>query len=530
MARSYSVQREREQRRLFREQERAMRAFEKQKAAEAREEKRQALEDQLSEVEEMNQELEEEIEGLKTLLAKALTIPSAINFEKMKDKPKIQPLNLGNLEHEIPPPQKVQFEAQKPHFLIGWIPQQQRAYALRVEQGQRAYDEAMATHAKAEEERKAAISKLRESREAAFAAAKAKATERNEEIDKWRQDFEKGEREAVQEYCQLVLSNSSYPDAFLKDAKVAFVKESNQLVVEYDFPVMDEVIPKQKSFTFVKATKKVNESPRPEKDRRALYASVIAQCTLRCLHELFGADTKGLIENIVLNGYVDTIDPGTGQSKRPCLVTVRATRDQFASINLNLALPTAALQTLNASFSKSPAELSPVRPLLDFNMVDSRFIQESDVLSTLDQRPNLMDLSPGEFESLITNLFQKMGLETKLTQASRDGGVDCVAFDPRPIFGGKVVIQAKRYKNTVGVSAVRDLYGTMQNEGASKGILVTTSGYGKASFEFANGKPLELLDGGNLLYLLKDHTGTDARIVMPDDWKDPVMDSTPQVK
>ena len=123
-------------------------------------------------------------------------------------------------------------------------------------------------------------------------------------------------------------------------------------------------------------------------------------------------------------------------------------------------------------------------------MVDSRFIEETDVLSGLDQRPNLMDLTPSEFESLITNLFQKMGLETRLTQASRDGGVDCVAFDPRPIFGGKVVIQAKRYKHTVGVSAVRDLFGTMQNEGASKGILVTTSGYGKASFEFA----LDLLE------------------------------------
>jgi restriction system protein len=29
----------------------------------------------------------------------------------------------------------------------------------------------------------------------------------------------------------------------------------------------------------------------------------------------------------------------------------------------------------------------------------------------------------------------------------------------------------------------------MHNEGASKGILVTTSGYGKAAYEFANGSP-----------------------------------------
>ena len=130
-----------------------------------------------------------------------------------------------------------------------------------------------------------------------------------------------------------------------------------------------------------------------------------------------------------------------------------------------------------------------------------------------------------DLQSLISNLFQKMGLETRLTQASRDGGVDCVAYDPRPIFGGKVVIQAKRYKHTVGVSAVRDLFGTMQNEGASKGILVTTSGYGKASFEFADGKPIELLSGSHLLYLLAQHAGIEAKIEIPDDWKDPQLDS-----
>ena len=99
-----------------------------------------------------------------------------------------------------------------------------------------------------------------------------------------------------------------------------------------------------------------------------------------------------------------------------------------------------------------------------------------------------------------------------------------MAWDHRPIFGGKVIIQAKRYKNTVGVSAVRDLFGTMQNEGASKGILVTTSGYGKSSFEFAEGKPLELLSGSNLLYLLSEHAGIEARIEPPEDWVDPVPD------
>jgi restriction system protein len=68
---------------------------------------------------------------------------------------------------------------------------------------------------------------------------------------------------------------------------------------------------------------------------------------------------------------------------------------------------------------------------------------------------------------------------------------------------------------------VRDLFGTVHNEGAAKGILVTTSGCGKASFEFAEGKPLELLDGTNLLYLLHEHAGIEAKIEPPEDWVDP---------
>ncbi len=172
------------------------------------------------------------------------------------------------------------------------------------------------------------------------------------------------------------------------------------------------------------------------------------------------------------------------------------------------------LRNLGAQVSPRPDEMVAVKPVVEFDMVDKRFVDQADVLSGLDSRPNLMDLNPFEFENLVSNLFTKMGLETKQTRSSRDGGVDAVAFDVRPVLGGKVVIQAKRYKNTVGVSAVRDLYGTMLNEGANKGILVCTSHYGADAYEFAKDKPIELIDGGGLIYLL-DQVGTKAKIIFP---------------
>jgi restriction system protein len=67
------------------------------------------------------------------------------------------------------------------------------------------------------------------------------------------------------------------------------------------------------------------------------------------------------------------------------------------------------------------------------------------------------------------------------------------------------VFQARRYTRPVDVAAVRDLYGTVVNEGADRGILVTISSYGPDSYEFAKGKPISLVDGQNLVAMLNRH-------------------------
>ena len=44
-----------------------------------------------------------------------------------------------------------------------------------------------------------------------------------------------------------------------------------------------------------------------------------------------------------------------------------------------------------------------------------------------------------------------------------------------PLVGGLTIVQAKRYLAVIGISHIRELVGAMDQKGAGRGILVTTS-------------------------------------------------------
>lgn len=519
----------RAQARAAREIERLQRQRERERLADelANEKERLRLfhEHQEEDVASRNEDLTETLRQLWNLLRDALRSDHRLNFKALKKPlklPEFSPGLLGKAE-EAPSPEN--YLPRSLGLFARLIPSAKSRHQLAIREARVRFDADVEAHRKREKARYFALLYALLEHKKKTQKLAGQAAQQSAEVDALQRDYEAGKKDGIRQYCEAVLSSVAKPDNWPEAFKAAFVTESKQLVVEYDLPPF-EIVPEIAAYKYVRARKETVTTRRSEAERKRAYSNLIAQASLRIVHVLFSADYAHQIESIVFNGHVDAVDQATGHQVHPCLVTLRTTRSAFSDLDLSRVDPETCLKGLNASVSKRPSELAPVKPVLEFSMVDPRFVQEEEILSGLDNRTNLMDLTPREFESLITNLFTRMGLETRQTRPSRDGGVDCVAYDPRPIFGGKVVIQAKRYKNTVGVSAVRDLYGTVQNEGASKGILVTTSGYGTASFDFASGKPLELLTGSHLLYLLAEHAGIEAKIEVPEDWKDPSPDSS----
>jgi restriction system protein len=330
--------------------------------------------------------------------------------------------------------------------------------------------------------------------------------------------FREGGSEGLTSHVEETLSGIDYPAGLHGGCRAAFAPEARELVLEVELPGQT-VVPAVTQYRYkASAPPTVIPQPRKEAECKAMYRDLVARLTLRAIAEAFAVTPPSLVDMVAFNGHVNAKDRATGKAIRPCLVSLRASRDTFEDLVLDEPEldPVQSLHFLNAIVYQHPYDLEPVRPVVTFDLAKYKLAPERDVVAGLDSRPDLVALDPIEFEHLIRRLFEKIGLKSWVTQASRDDGVDAVAVNEEPLIGGLCIIQAKRSKNAVPAEAVRALAGVMHDKAAAKGIVVTTAWFGKASWDFAHrtGR-MELIDGRHLKALLLEHLGIDALIGLP---------------
>lgn len=313
-------------------------------------------------------------------------------------------------------------------------------------------------------------------------------------------DFLLNVRDAIEAAVVIALRNSRIPWKAGITPSAHYDTESKILLVNFDLPDVERI----SFFADRLNTKVAAKSKCAELKDKMFYGIALA-----VLHDLAVLVQRRPVEGIVLNCEVSFIDKATGHERTEIVASVFGSVQELLSLNIVNLDPKTAFSALKGISVGPTAGYAPVPPIMSFSPHDGRVVEGRQVIDGLQQDENIASMRWEDFEHLIRELFEKefsaKGMEVKVTRASRDSGVDAIAFDPDPVSGGKLVIQAKRYTRTVDVSAVRDLFGTVQSEGANKGILVTTSKYGPDSHAFARGKPLTLLDGNNLLALLQKH-------------------------
>ena len=120
----------------------------------------------------------------------------------------------------------------------------------------------------------------------------------------------------------------------------------------------------------------------------------------------------------------------------------------------------------------------------------------------------LLKMSPTAFERLAQRLLRECGFSSAVvTGRTGDGGIDGLGVYQISLLSFPVFFQCKRYKGSVGSSAVRDFRGAMAGRG-EKGLLITTGTFtndarGEAKRDGA--PPIDLIDGDRLCDLLKEN-------------------------
>ncbi|WP_406208804.1 restriction endonuclease [Kitasatospora sp. NBC_01560] len=483
-----------EQRRLEREAREAQRA----EARGEREALRAYQQSRETEAARRTAELDGRVEELRGLLAAGLRQPAFSPRALLAPRtlPAFEP---GRLGEPVPMPDQAHYQVPPPDPGQARNPAIRRQYEQYVAQARARFEQDWYAAQAAEADRQRRLAEYHGQYLEWVAQHRRQDEERAAGTQELLRRLRGGEAEAVQEYFSAVLYGSAgWPEGFPHRLVAAWEASSRQLVVNWELPGA-EVVPASTRVRYVKTDDREAEVARPATERKALYREVLAQSALRVVTELFRADTDGLLSSVVLNGFVRGIDPATGREAERFLSTVTVDRGEFAGLTLDRVAAVECFQGLGGVLSARPERLDEVRPDRLPETVGGSLAGQGG-----EDEPDLFEMDPIEFEELIAELFRLRGFRVMTTARSGDAGVDVVAEDLDPVTGGRIVIQAKRYRSTVSPTAVRDLDSTVRHHGAIKGILVTTAGFGPGSYDYIRNKPLTLVSGPELVELLAE--------------------------
>ncbi|MFJ4778839.1 restriction endonuclease [Streptomyces sp. NPDC088762] len=445
-------------------------------------------------------QLDAEVDALKGLLATGCRAP-AFRISALARPDELQPFDPGALAHPVPMPRIEDFQQQSSGWTLG---SNHRAQAEREAHAR--YTQAWQAANAAEAQRRQQLAAYRQQYDRWAAEQVAGVRAHNSGLTELAHALRAGDPEAAVEYFSAALyASTAWPEALPRHVAAAYDPVARQLVLDWELPGY-AVVPEARAVQYLPSTDQDKVKPRPVTERRGLYRDLLAQCMLLVVHELYAADEFGALDSVVVNGFVDCHDPVTGQEARFVLATVPAARGVFAGLRLEqVSAVDCLISGLGGQLSTRPDQLTAVRPARRPEEVGCGVVSHGGHAGGDEDEPDLFEMDPIAFENLVAELFRAMGMEALTTQRSGDGGVDIEANDPSPITGGRIVVQVKRYRNTVSPTAVRDLYGTVQDKGANKGVLVTTASFGPGSYTFSNGKPLELVPGDKLVELLHQY-------------------------
>ncbi|OUL35085.1 hypothetical protein BV372_12060 [Nostoc sp. T09] len=351
------------------------------------------LDQRWADVDDINGELAEWIHELQTLLAHSLKVEDTISFEDLRIRETFPAIEVP--QELLTASKLTQFYKPKspPQWLIRLLPFLEEQYINKLKKAELDYQIAKKKDEEAENSRQVALEHLKANYEWKKHSFILDIKKRNAEVDELETAYEEAEESAVAIYNEMVLERSEYPSldeyqyisytnqdkvVFPQEFQVAYVPKSKQLVIEYELPAA-KIIPTIAEVKYDHNKDEIHGISRKPIEIEELYQDIVAAITLRTISEVFAADLAQHLDIVVFNGFVQTVDSTTGKHIRTYLISIRATKDSFSSINFSNIDKLTCLRNLGAQMSSYLTAMQPVQPILDFKMMDVKSAPQENI-------------------------------------------------------------------------------------------------------------------------------------------------------
>ena len=186
--------------------------------------------------------------------------------------------------------------------------------------------------------------------------------EYNKRIEILKDKYINRDPKSVIQYCELVLENSKYPDAFPKDFDLKYDFNRKIILVDYVLPNPDD-LPKLKEVRYISSKKEMKEYFLSDSQISKNYEDVIYKITIRTIHEIFESDKVQAIDEITYNGWVHAVNKATGKKEKICIIAIQVNKEDFSRIELSNIDAKLCFKNLGGRSGKKLLNITPVKPI-----------------------------------------------------------------------------------------------------------------------------------------------------------------------
>ncbi len=245
-------------------------------------------------------------------------------------------------------------------------------------------------------------------------------SEYNSAVEQLQLDYEKGHPAAIQSYARIVLKEITMPDPVTVYFDAVYQPSEKLLVVDALLPSYYD-LPRTVSYQYNKKAGEIAPIKMSDQEFDVFCLDIIQQIALIAIDTIFKAIPARHVQWVGFNGLVENDKIEETLDTKSCIITCKASRNDFAALDLAQNSPGENFSKLNGLLAKSLSGDDTIQSIVIIEPAPGRDKADRDTdNSKTGTKPP--EYKPGEFKQVTTKIVEEMleDLEKNLLKSVRD--------------------------------------------------------------------------------------------------------------